>query len=182
MSTDAKTASQPASGAPRWLNAGEQEAWRGLQRMQAALGAVLNRQLSADTGLSLQDYMVLVVLTAQPEGRMRPFELGRELGWEKSRLSHHVSRMAQRGLVSRERCLADQRGWYVAVSPEGWAAIEGAAPGHVEAVRRWFIDRLTPEQISAMASVADAVLAGLTGERGACNEAAGAGEGCEADG
>ncbi len=148
----------------RWLSDEEHAAWRGLQRMQAALGATLNRQLSAEAGLSLQDYAVLVALTDHAEGKMRPFELGRELGWEKSRLSHHLSRMVERGLIAREKCPTDQRGWFVGITDQGREAIEAAAPGHVASVRRWFLDRLTPAELEALTAIAHAVLDGLSGE------------------
>ena len=147
-----------------WLSDEEQAAWRALQRMQARLSATLNRQLSAEAGLSLQDYVVMVALTERPDGRMRPFELGRELGWEKSRLSHHISRMVERGLVTRERCPTDHRGWLIGMTPLGQRAIESAAPGHVAAVRRWFVERLTPAQLAVVAEVANSVLDGLAGE------------------
>ena len=147
--------------AARWLTDDEQAAWRGLQRLQRELAAKLSRQLALDSGLSLQDYAVLVALTDRPEGRMRAFELGRELGWEKSRVSHHISRMAERGLVVRERCETDQRGAFVAITDEGRVAIESAAPGHVAAVRRWFVDLLTPEQLRALTEIGDTVSAAL---------------------
>ncbi len=147
-----------------WLTEEEQAAWRALQRMQARLNATLNRQLSAESGLSLQDYAVLVALTDRPEAKMRPFELGRELGWEKSRLSHHISRMVERGLVARERCPTDHRGWFVVITEPGLKAIESAAPGHVVAVRRWFVEQVTPEQLRVVAEVANCVLDGLAGE------------------
>ncbi len=175
----ATTAGEPREGSParqqrgpatsagdqvHWLSDEEHAAWRGLQRMQAALGATLNRQLSAEAGLSLQDYAVLVALTDHAEGKMRPFELGRELGWEKSRLSHHISRMVERGLIAREKCPTDQRGSFVGITEQGREAIEAAAPGHVASVRRWFVDRLTPAQLEALIAIAHAVVEGLTGE------------------
>ena len=104
---------------------------------------------------------MLVVLTDQPEGRMRAFELGRELGWEKSRVSHHVSRMVARGLVTRERCPSDQRGAFVVVTARGRRAIESAAPGHVAAVRRYFVDQLSPAQLDALGDITETVLENL---------------------
>lgn len=150
-----------AVGSVRWLTTEEQSAWRGLQRMQAHLAGVLNRDLSARSGLSLPDYTVLVVLSEQPEGRMRAFELGRELGWEKSRLSHHVARMAERGLLSREKCPSDQRGLFVSLTPLGRTELERAAPGHVEAVRENFVDLLTPHQLRSLSEIADRVVESL---------------------
>ena len=148
-------------GDVRWLDEREQRAWRSLQSMQLQLAAELARQLAPESDLSLQDYGVLVVLTEQADGRMRLFELARELGWEKSRLSHHVARMAERGLVTKEKCAADRRGAYVVVTRQGRKAIEAAAPGHVAAVRRLFVDRLTPAQLDTVAEVAETVLAAL---------------------
>lgn len=145
----------------RWLDDREQRAWRALQLMEMRLTAELSRQLAADSGLSYQDYVVLVCLTDQPDGRMRAFELADDLSWEKSRLSHHIARMAERGLVSKERCGVDRRGAFVAVTDEGRRAIEAAAPGHVAEVRRLFLDHLTPAQLDSIGAAAEAVLAGL---------------------
>jgi DNA-binding MarR family transcriptional regulator len=143
----------------RWLSEGEERAWRSLQFMQMRLEGELARQLGADSGLSYPDYVVLVALTDRPDGRMRLFELGGVLGWEKSRLSHHVARMVDRGLTKKERCDADRRGAYVVVTKRGRRELAAAAPGHVAAVRRLFIDRLSPIQLAAIAVAAEAVLA-----------------------
>lgn len=145
----------------RWLDEDEARAWRGLQLMELRLNGALARQLSTDAGLSHPDYVVLVALTDQPDGRLRLFELGRILGWEKSRLSHQISRMAERGLVTKEKCDADRRGAYVVLSSKGRREIEAAAPGHVALVRQLFVDVLTPAQLAAIAEVAETVLARL---------------------
>ncbi len=149
----------------RWLNEREERAWRALQFMQMRLEAELARQLAMESGLSYPDYLVLIALTDHPEGRLRLFELGRVLTWEKSRLSHHVARMAERGLVKKEKCASDRRGAYVAVTKKGRKEIESAAPGHVRTVRRLFIDRLTPDELDAIANVAEKVLAELDDAR-----------------
>jgi DNA-binding MarR family transcriptional regulator len=142
----------------RWLDADEQRAWRRFLQMQVELNARLARQLQADSNLSMADFEVLVNLTDVPEGRVRVTELAKSLQWEKSRLSHHFSRMEKRGLVVREDCPSDARGAFVVLTPQGRAAIEAAAPGHVEAVRRLIFDGLTAEQVDALASIADLVL------------------------
>jgi DNA-binding MarR family transcriptional regulator len=144
-----------------WLDEREQRAWRALQLMQMRLSAALARQLAAESGLSYQDYVVLVALTDRPDGRLRLVELARILGWEKSRASHHVTRMAERGLVRKEPCETDRRGAEVVVTARGRREIEAAAPGHVRAVRRLFVDRLTPRQLDAVGRAAEIVLAGL---------------------
>lgn len=148
----------------RWLDEREARAWRALQLMQMQLEGELARQLAAESGLSYPDYTVLVALTDRDDGRLRLFELAATLGWEKSRASHHVGRMVDRGLVKKERCGSDRRGAYVVVTRRGRREIEAAAPGHVAAVRRLFVDRLTPAQLDAVADAAETVLAGLVDE------------------
>lgn len=144
-----------------WLNEQEERAWRALQFMQMRLDAELARQLAAESGLSYPDYVILVALTDHPAGRLRLSELGAKLSWEKSRVSHHVGRMVDRGLVNKEKCPSDRRGSFVAVTSRGRNAIESAAPGHVRAVRSLFVDRLTPEELDVIADVAERVLAGV---------------------
>ena len=150
--------------AARWLDENESRAWRGLQLMQLQLSAALSRDLAAESSLSYRDFIVLVALTDQPDGRMRAFELGRVLGWEKSRLSHHISRMEERGLVERVKCSSDRRGAHIGVTELGRKAIKAAAPGHVEGVRRRFIDFLTPNEIETLTKISDKVLDGLQQE------------------
>ena len=150
----------------RWLDVKELEAWRRLLLMHLQLTATLGRELAEASGLSYQDYLVLAALTDRPDGRMRAFELGRELGWEKSRLSHHVARMVERGLVRRQKCETDHRGAFVAVTKEGREAIEAAAPRHVEGVRRHFIDLVTPAEMETLSAVAGRVLDSLAGDAG----------------
>jgi DNA-binding MarR family transcriptional regulator len=139
--------------------------------MQARLTALLARDLSAHSDLSYQDYVVLVALTDQPGGQMRLFQLGNALGWEKSRMSHQVSRMVERGLVEKSKCGSDRRGAYVAVTEGGRQEISAAAPSHLEAVRRLFVDRLTASQLASVAEVAETVLAAVKDEeQRACTE------------
>jgi DNA-binding MarR family transcriptional regulator len=145
----------------RWLNEREQRAWRSLQSMLMRLDGELARQLAADSGLSYPDFTVLVELTDRTDGRMRMFELAHALGWEKSRLSHHVGRMSTRGLVTKETCVSDRRGADVVITEHGRREIAAAAPGHVEAVRRLFVDRISPSQLDTIGKVADNVLDGL---------------------
>lgn len=145
----------------RWLDEREERAWRALQFMQMRLEGELARQLAVDSGLSYPDYLVLIALTDSADGRLRLFELAEVLGWEKSRLSHHIARMAGRGLVRKEKCETDRRGAFVAVTAQGRTEIAAAAPGHAAAVRRLFVDRLGVEQLDVIAEAAEVVLAGL---------------------
>ena len=143
----------------RWLTPREEQAWRALQFMQMRLERELARQLLVDSGLSYPDYLVLVAVTDRPDSRLRLFELGEVLGWEKSRASHHVGRMVDRGLVKKEKCDSDRRGAFVVVTERGRREIEAAAPGHVATVRRLFVDRLTHEQLDAVGAAAAVILA-----------------------
>ncbi len=137
------------------------QVWRSFLTVQSRLTASLGRQLLADSGLSLADFEVLVVLSDAPTGRCRAYELGRDLQWEKSRLSHHLTRMERRGLLAREGCGTDRRGAYVRLTSDGRRAIEAAAPGHVENVRRSVFDVLTPAQVDSLGEVCAAVLSRL---------------------
>lgn len=149
----------------QWLTPAQEEAWRALQFMQMRLDAELARQLAADSRLSYPDFIVLVALTDRPDGRLRVFELGEVLGWEKSRVSHQVTRMAARGLVAKKKCESDGRGAFIVVTALGRREIAAAAPGHVDAVRRLFIDKLTPAQLEVIREAAESVLAGLRDEQ-----------------
>lgn len=142
----------------RWLSAPEQHAWRGLLQMTTRLEAQLNRELQATSGLSLADYEVLVPLSEAPQGRRRVFQLASDLGWERSRLSHHLTRMQRRGLITREDCDADRRGAFVVLTDAGRSAIEEAAPAHVGTVRRLVFDGLSGEQVSSLQAVTESVL------------------------
>jgi DNA-binding MarR family transcriptional regulator len=146
------------TAAPRWLDAEQQKAWRGWLDLNAQLSAALHRHLQATSGLSLPDYDVLVALTDVPDRSLRMYELGSRLGWEKSRVSKQVSRMAARGLVARRECADDRRGAFVDLTDLGLAAIQAAAPAHVEIVRRLVFDVLSGTQVRSLAAISAALL------------------------
>ena len=150
--------------APRWLDEREERAWRGYRRMRRLLDLELARELAQDAGLSEPDYDVLSDLSETPDQRLRLSELADRMLWSRSRLSHHLTRMQQRGLVTREECASDGRGSVVALTPAGRRAIEAAAPGHVAAVRRHLIDLLTPEEVDALGALTHRVVDHLAGE------------------
>jgi DNA-binding MarR family transcriptional regulator len=145
----------------RWLSEPEQRAWRGLLQMTTRLEAELNRELQAASGLSLADYDVLVALSEAPQGRLRISQLASDLGWERSRLSHHLARMQRRGLITREDCDADRRGAFVVLTDQGRTAIEQAAPAHVDAVRRLIFNDLSGEQVGSLQAFTESVLGRL---------------------
>lgn len=129
--------------------------------MQSKLNAALAHDMSLHSELSYQDYVVLVALTDQPGGELRLFQLADMLGWEKSRVSHQVIRMAERGLLSKHRCGADRRGATVAVTDAGWEAIRSAAPSHVDAVRRFFVGALSVNELAELARLCRRVLGAI---------------------
>jgi len=142
----------------RWLDEAEMRAWLGYRRMFLLLNAQVNRDLAQDSGLSEPDYDVLSNLSEAADHRGRLSELAARMLWSQSRLSHHISRMEQRGLVSREECETDGRGSVVVLTKAGRRAIETAAPQHVESVRRNIIDVLSPAQIEALGDIAETVI------------------------
>ena len=85
-----------------WLDDDQQRAWRAYVGSHARLLAELNRRLVEVSGLTLADYEVLVHLSEASDQRLRSFELADAMQWERSRLTHHLTRMTKRGLVVRE--------------------------------------------------------------------------------
>jgi DNA-binding MarR family transcriptional regulator len=142
---------------PNWLNAREDRAWRAFQHANHQLSVHLNRGLQ-ESGLSGADYQVLAVLSEHDGDRMPARDLCNALGWEKSRVSHQVRRMQQDGLISREPNPDDARSTMVCLLPAGRAAIEKAAPAHVEDVRRNFIDLLSPAELDTFAALNERLL------------------------
>jgi DNA-binding MarR family transcriptional regulator len=134
------------------LDQREERMWRAFMDMRVQLDRAIERQLT-DAGLSSADYQLLVPLSETPEG-MRARDLGNHAGWDRSRLSHHLGRMERRGLITRRDCPDDARGTVIALTPTGRKAIEAAAPGHAETVRRYFVDLLTDEEIDTLTTIA----------------------------
>ena len=143
----------------RWLSAEEQVAWRSFVDGVRALIDVLDRQLQADSDLPHSYFEILIPLS-EAEGRtLRMSELAEAARSSRSRLSHAVARLEQRGWVRRLTCPTDRRGQLAQLTDEGFAIVEAAAPGHVETVRKYLIDRLTPEQLRVMGEIGQLLLA-----------------------
>ncbi|MGA8048120.1 MAG: MarR family transcriptional regulator [Dermatophilaceae bacterium] len=145
-----------------WLTPDQQRAWRALLGMNTQLHAHLARALQDSSDLSYTDFAVLVQLTDAPDGRARISELADLLQWERSRLSHHLKRMEARGHIERSSCPEDGRGSYVAVTPVGRAAIEQAAPAHVELVRSLLFDGMSDGEMHALTHVSERVMGRLS--------------------
>lgn len=147
---------------PSWLSEHEFLMWRAFFYMRRDLERALEVQL-AEHGLSHADYTVLVVLSETQGTAMRVRDLGEQISWESSRLAHHLRRMERRGLLVRTDALDDRRGTVVSLTPAGAAAIREAAPGHVQAVRRYFVDLLDEQEIDVLTSISHRVSAAVKG-------------------
>jgi DNA-binding MarR family transcriptional regulator len=139
MSRNGQAGPAPAGG---WLKGDQRRAWLAYIRVQLLLAYEMNRQLLADSGMSLPDYDVLTALSVADGGRMPITVLAAQIGWERSRVSHHVRRMSARGLVTCGLSAADRRVTEVTLTGRGRRALEEAAPGHVDLVRRLFFGGL----------------------------------------
>jgi len=139
-----------------WLDDDEQKTWRSYLLMRRTLEAHLERHLQREFGLSGSDFEILVNLSESATGRMRAFELGEATQWEKSRLSHHLTRMEKRGLIRREACHA--RYPEIVLTDQGMKAIKACAPAHAARVRDLFVDVLGPERMAALGQASNDVL------------------------
>lgn len=142
----------PAESPFALLSDDERRAWFAYMKLQLRLRYEMNRQLQADSGISLADYDVLVALTSEPDGRMTMSALATRIGWERSRTSHHAKRMAARGLLTLSPSTTDRRMTRVELSTEGWATLRGATPRHVELVRAMFFSGLDPEALDGLSA------------------------------
>jgi DNA-binding MarR family transcriptional regulator len=109
--------------------------------------------LSAEHGLSIADYEILVQLSENPDRRIRMSDLADRTLSSRSRLTHQCDRLAKRGLITREPCTDDGRGSWAVLTQEGWNTIEGAAPDHVASVRKHFVDVLTTSEFEELGRI-----------------------------
>jgi DNA-binding MarR family transcriptional regulator len=149
---------------PTLLDPREDRAWRAFRHASHRLSLRLQQHLLRDSGLSDADYEILAVLSEHAAGRMPAQEMSVLLRWEKSRLSHQVRRMQDRGLILREPNPVDARSTMIRLLPAGRRAIEAAAPLHVDAVRRHLIDLFTPDELDTLAALNERILRHLADE------------------
>jgi DNA-binding MarR family transcriptional regulator len=143
----------------RWLNTDEQHTWReSIQAWQWLLAAV-DVQLQRDSGMPLAYYEILVRLSEAPDRSLRMTQLAEASSSSKSRVSHAVARLEERGWVRRMDCPTDRRGQIAMLTDQGFDALAKAAPGHVEQVRRVLFDALSAEQIKQLDGISAAILA-----------------------
>jgi DNA-binding MarR family transcriptional regulator len=166
--------------APRggWLDADQQAHWRDFRSGVAVLLAALEHELSTRTGLSSHEYEVLVRLSETPDHTMRMSELADGVAHSRSRLTHTIRRMEDAGLVTRAPCAEDARGVNCIMTDAGWQRLVAAAPLHVQSVRDYLVDVLTPEQFAAlgdaMGTVRAHIVTGPCAAAATCSDDAGA--------
>jgi DNA-binding MarR family transcriptional regulator len=129
--------------------------------MRRQLEITLERQLQRDAQISMAEYGVLLTLFEAPDRQLRARELGEALTWEKSRVSHQVSRMEKRGLVERRECDTDARGTWIGITPDGRRAVLGVAREHAATLRSHFFDVVTPAELDALKTASERVLDSL---------------------
>lgn len=135
----------------------ELRTWREFIETMQSLNSQLAARLHGVTSLSQGDYAVLLTLSEATDHRLRSSELATRVGWERSRLSHHLGRMQRRQLIRREECASDSRGADVVMEPAGAEAFHAATVPHLRAIRELFVDALTADQLAAAGEIAAAL-------------------------
>ncbi len=131
----------------------EESAWRAFRRMMISVRIGTVRDL-AETGLSEPDYEMLSTLVERPETTSALHQQAAKMGWSKSRLSRHASRMEARGLIRRAPDPDDGRGCLLVLTASGRDALRDATPVHLESVRKHFADRLDPQDLHDLLRIA----------------------------
>lgn len=136
----------------RWLDETEMAAWRAFLSASHLLERRIEEQLKAAAGLTHPQYEILVRLSAAPERRMRMTELARGVVVSKSALTYQITQLEKAGLVERATCPSDDRGVLAVLTDAGERCLERVAPGHVEVVRDYLIDRLSRAELTSLTS------------------------------
>ncbi|MEV4655940.1 MarR family transcriptional regulator [Micromonospora sp. NPDC049301] len=143
----------------------ELRVWRDFLETTESLRSELASRLQVESSLSPGDYAVLLALSEAQDRQMRSSQLATHIGWERSRLSHHLGRMERRGLIRRQECRTFPRGAEVHLTPTGAEAFRASTVPHLRAIRELFVDALTPEQLHAAGEIAAALRAHLGPQR-----------------
>ena len=133
-------------GNTRWLTNSEQQLWRSFLETNQRVFRQVDEQLQADFDLTNSEFGVLALLSEADEQQLRAKDLGDQLGWERSRISHQITRMQKRGLVEKRKCPVDSRGIFVHITEQGMKRLKEAAPSHVETVRESLLAPLSNDE------------------------------------
>jgi DNA-binding MarR family transcriptional regulator len=142
----------------RWLDPSERRIWLAWLFSTRLLLEEFERDLQQNVGIAFGYYEILVMLSEAPDRARRMSELADATQSSRSRLSHAVARLEGLGWVRRESCPTDRRGAFAVLTDDGFAALEMAAPHHVESVRAHLFDQLTPAQLASLEEISDALL------------------------
>ena len=137
--------------APLLLSREELGAWRGLLRVHAGMTKALDAELVREHGLPLSSYEVLLFLADAPDGRLRMSELAEGVLLSRSGLTRLVDRMERDGLLRRERCEDDARGYHALITDKGGELFGRARRTHLDGVRERFLGHLSPEELRTLA-------------------------------
>jgi len=157
----------------RWLEREEQRTWRTFMLAVHLLFEEFDRELQRGASMSTTSYEVLVRLSEAPERSLRMSELANQSQSSRSRLSHTIARLEAVGWVQREACPSDRRGAFAVLTEAGFAALEAAAPIHVEGVRTHLFDQLEADQLDALRAIGERILDHLVSIRGTSPDALG---------
>jgi DNA-binding MarR family transcriptional regulator len=146
------------------VNEQDWQLWREFVTMHRHLSRELDRQLQRDAGISQADFSVLIVLSERPGQQLRTGELAEVLAWEKSRVSHQVSRMEARDLVERTECETDGRGTWVGLTDEGRRVLREASADHAAKIRALFFDQLLDPEKQALGAASRRILDSMNPE------------------
>lgn len=141
----------------RWLTPDQQRVWRSFLQASNQLREQLDRDLQRETGLSLADYQTLAMLSEAPDRTLRMSDLAAQTWSSRSRLSHAVDRLEERGWVCRVSCPSDKRGAYANLTDAGFAVLAAAAPGHVRSVQRYLFDDLGTRELDALGRISESI-------------------------
>ena len=145
------------------LDRDELGAWRGLLRVHAGMTKSLDAELMREHRLPLSSYEVLLYLADSPEGRLRMSELADSVLLSRSGLTRLVDRLERDGLLRRQRCEEDQRGWFAEITDHGRELFERARVTHLEGVRRRFLSHLTSDDQRTLAALWEKLSPGAAG-------------------
>jgi DNA-binding MarR family transcriptional regulator len=157
LSAGARTA---PGEAPVLLDREELGAWRGLLRVHARMTKALDAELVREHGLPLSSYEVLLFLADAPDGRLRMSELADGVLLSRSGLTRLVDRMERAGLLRRERCEDDARGYHALITDKGRELFGRARRTHLDGVRERFLRHLSPEELRTLARLWEKVAPG----------------------
>ena len=145
---------------PRWLNEEEMRLFRAFLAASSGITSRLDTLLKTSSGITLDDYEVLVHLSESPDHRARMSDLSDRLLHSRSRLTQRIDRLVGRGLVERQKCDTDARGTWAVLTPEGFEALRNAAPQHVEHVREHLLAHLSEDEIPTAVEILERLAGG----------------------